>query len=75
MRFLVTHIVKYHDMDRVTLIEEARLIPEKLLTLLHSVERDRFVSHLYQSRRNTDGRAKLPESAASKLSGRREHRL
>ena len=53
---LAAYIVKYHDMNRATLIErieEARLILEKLLTLLQSapVERDRFVSHLYQSRR------------------------
>jgi hypothetical protein len=39
------HIVKYHDMNRATLIErieEARQILEKLLTLLQStpVERD-----------------------------------
>jgi hypothetical protein len=50
------HIVKYHDMNRATLIErieEAGQILEKLLTLLQStpVERDRFVSHLYQARR------------------------
>jgi hypothetical protein len=43
-------------MDRMTLIErieEARQILEKLLILLQSapLERDRFVSHLYQSRR------------------------
>ena len=43
-------------MDRTTLIErieEARQILEKLLTLLQSapVERDRFVSYLYQARR------------------------
>ena len=56
MRFLVAYIVKYHDMNRVTLterIEEARKVSEKLLTLLQTapVERDRFVSHLYLSRR------------------------
>ena len=43
-------------MNRATLIErieEARVILEKLLMLLQSAppERDRFVSHLYQSRR------------------------
>ena len=43
-------------MNRAALInqiEEARATLEKLLTLLQSapVERDRFVSHLYQSRR------------------------
>lgn len=44
-------------------IQQARGTLEKLLTLLQSapVERDRFVSHLYQSRR-----AKLQESQASK---------
>ena len=50
------HIVKYHDMNRATLIErieEARTVLERLLTLLKSAppEPDRFVSHLYQSRR------------------------
>ena len=50
------HIVKYHDMNRAALIEqieEARTALEKLLTLLQStsVARDRFASHLYQSRR------------------------
>ena len=37
----------------IELIEEARQTLEKLLTLLQSAppERDRFVSHLYQSRR------------------------
>ena len=49
-------IVKYHDMNRATLIEqiaEARTALEKLLTLLQStpVAPDRFASHLYQSRR------------------------
>jgi hypothetical protein len=43
-------------MNRATLIErieEARQTLEKLLTLLQSapLERDRFVAHLYQSRR------------------------
>jgi hypothetical protein len=43
-------------MNRAALIdqiEQARATLEKLLTLLQSapVERDRFVSHLYQSRR------------------------
>ena len=43
-------------MNRVVLIErieEARTVLEKLLTLLQLApsERDRFVSHLYQSRR------------------------
>jgi hypothetical protein len=43
-------------MNRAVLIEqieEARSVLEKLLTLLQSapVERDRFVSHLYQSRK------------------------
>jgi hypothetical protein len=50
------NIVKYHDMNRTVLIErieEAREILEKLLALLQSapLERDRFVSHLYQSQR------------------------
>jgi hypothetical protein len=38
---------------RIEQIQEARKTLEKLLTLLQSapVERDRFVSHLYQSRR------------------------
>ena len=50
------HIVKYHDMNRATLIErieEARTVLERLLTLLKSAppEPDRFVSHLYQSRK------------------------
>ena len=49
-------IVKYHDMNRATLIEqiaEARTALEKLLTLLQStpVAPDRFASHLYQARR------------------------
>ena len=49
-------IVKYHDMNRVTLIErieEARTVLEKLLTLLQSAssERDRFVSRLYREYR------------------------
>jgi hypothetical protein len=49
-------IVKYHDMNRAALIErieEATTTLEKLLTLLKSAppEPDRFVSHLYQSRR------------------------
>jgi hypothetical protein len=53
---LAAYIVKYHDMHRVTLIErleEARTVLEELLTLLQSapVERDRFISNLYQSRR------------------------
>ena len=48
--------VKYHDMSRAALIDQiqqARETLEKLLTLLQSapLERDRFVSHLYQSRR------------------------
>ena len=57
MYFLViASIVKYHDMNRLTLIErieETRTVLEKLLTLLQSapLQRDRFVSHLYQSRR------------------------
>ena len=57
MYFLViASIVKYHDMNRAALIdqiEEARKTLEKLLALLQSapVERDRFVSHLYQARR------------------------
>jgi hypothetical protein len=43
-------------MNRATLIkriEEARIVVERLLTLLKSAppERDRFVAHLYQSRR------------------------
>ena len=49
-------IVILHDVNRAALIEqiqEARKTLEKLLALLQSapVERDRFVSHLYQSRR------------------------
>jgi hypothetical protein len=49
-------IVKYHDMNRATLIErieEAKTVFEKLLTLLQStpVAPDRFAFHLYQSRR------------------------
>ena len=50
------NIVKYHDMNRAALInqiQEATEILDKLSTLLQSalVERDRFVTHLYQSRR------------------------
>ena len=50
-----TDIVRYHDMNRATLIErikEARTVLERLLTVLKSAppEPDRFVSHLYQSR-------------------------
>ena len=53
---MIASIVKYHDMNRATLIDQiqqARGTLEKLLTLLQSApaERDRFVSHLYQSRR------------------------
>ena len=49
-------IVILHDVNCAALIEqiqEARKTLEKLLALLQSapVERDRFVSHLYQSRR------------------------
>jgi hypothetical protein len=49
-------IVKYHDMNRTALIDQIQQATEtleKLLSLLQSapVERDRFVSHLYQSRR------------------------
>jgi hypothetical protein len=49
-------IVILHDVNRAALIEqiqEARKTLEKLLALLQSapVERDRFLSHLYQSRR------------------------
>ena len=52
----IRNIVKYHDMNRATLvnqIQQATETLEKLLTLLQSlpVERDRFVTHLYQSRR------------------------
>ena len=48
-------IVIFHDIERAALIDqiqEARETLEKLLTLLQSapVERDRFVSHLYQAR-------------------------
>jgi hypothetical protein len=53
---MIRRIVKYHDMNRTVLIDQiqqARETLEKLLTLLQStpVERDRFVSHLYQARR------------------------
>ena len=53
---MIASIVKYHDMNRAALIdqiEEARKTLKKLLALLQSapVERDRFVSHLYQARR------------------------
>ena len=53
---LAMNIVKYHDMNRATLIdriEEAKMALERLLTLLKSAppECDRFGSHLYQSRR------------------------
>ena len=49
-------IVKYHDNEPTALIDQiqhATETLEKLLSLLQSVaaERDRFVSHLYQSRR------------------------
>ncbi|MGB7840341.1 MAG: hypothetical protein WBL40_19755 [Terrimicrobiaceae bacterium] len=48
--------MKYHDMNRAALvnqIQEATETLDKLLILLQSlpVERDRFVTHLYQSRR------------------------
>ena len=48
--------MKYHDMNRTVLIaqiQQARETLEKLLALLRSapVERDRFVSHFYQARR------------------------
>ena len=48
--------MKHHDLNRTTLIErieEARAALERLLILLTSAppESDRFVSHLYQSRR------------------------
>jgi hypothetical protein len=47
---VIASIVKYHDMNQATLIEqiqEAKKTLEKLLVLLQSgpVERDRFVSH------------------------------
>ncbi len=50
------NIVKYHDMNRAILIErmeEAKAVLERVLTLLKSAppEPDRFVSHLYQSRK------------------------
>ena len=53
---LFSYIVKYHDMNRASLIErieEARTVLESLLILLKSAppEPDRFVSHLYQSGR------------------------
>jgi hypothetical protein len=49
--------VKYQRMNRSALnvqIQRTRAALEKLLTVLESapVERDRFVSHLYQSRRD-----------------------
>jgi hypothetical protein len=52
----IGYIVTYHDINRGALIDQiqqTRAVLEKLLTLLESVpaERDRFVSHLYQSRR------------------------
>ena len=60
--------------DRATLserIKEARVILEKLLTLLQSAppERDRFVSHLYQSRREYGEHAKLQADPACRSSG------
>ena len=44
---------------------------EKLLSLLQSTpdERDQFVSHLYQSRRETGGRVKQQGNPESKSSG------
>ena len=67
-------IVILHDVNRAALIEqiqEARKTLEKLLALLQSapVERDRFVSHLYQPGGHTGGRAKRLASPASKSSG------
>ena len=52
------NIVKYHDMKRaalIELIEEARTVLEKLLTLLQSapLERDRFVLHHRREFRRT----------------------
>jgi hypothetical protein len=60
------NIVTYHDMNQATLIErieEAKMALERPLTLLKSAppECDRFASHLYQSRRNTDRHAKPQE--------------
>jgi hypothetical protein len=60
--------------DRATLserTEEARVILEKLLTLLQSAppERDRFVSHLYQSRREYGEHAELQADPARRSSG------
>jgi hypothetical protein len=54
-------IVKHHDINRAALIDQiqqARETLEKLLALLQSapVERGRFVSPLYQARRDTDER-------------------
>ena len=50
-------------------IQQARETLGKLMTLLQStpVERDRFVSHLYQGEA-IGGPAKQPESLASRLS-------
>jgi hypothetical protein len=52
-------------------IQQATETLEKLLTLLRSapVERDRFVSHLYQSRRDIGEHAKQSASRARKSSG------
>src|SRR5258705_2813735 len=51
-------------------IQQARETLPKLLTLLQStpVERDRFVSHLYQSRQKFGGRAKRLGNQESKSS-------
>ena len=70
----MTYIVTYHDMNRATLIErieEARLILEKLLTLLRSapVERDRFLPTSISPEESIGEHAKLPESRARKSSG------
>ena len=68
-------IVKFHDNEPsgsvIDQIQQARETLEKLLSLLQSapVERDRFVSHLYQSRREYRRACETLASQASKSSG------
>ena len=50
IRCLFRYIVKYHDMNRATLIEkltEVQQIVEQLLAQLQASEHDRFADHLY----------------------------
>ena len=77
-----SYIVKYHNMNRAALIErieEARTVLESLLILIQSAppERDRFVSHLYQSRRECRQTCDVTEIQRGNraVSSRREHGL